>query len=488
MKKIICLVLFLVMAVFTLSSCAEEVIGEYLENYDYVPPVVEDLSLNFYIVCGEGTTQNSKDTIKRTLSQYAYNKFHTSLELFFLDEASYTSAVIAATAPGAENRADIVLINSKSLMDSLVNAGALADLTDLFSTKEFGTLNVTIASDILAASAVTIGDQSRYFCVPNNHIVGDYNNNGILGDKGYDYIVIDEQVARYYHFGDDVLATYTSRDALMADYAYIAIDQAVATEYGYTEEMLSQYKSVEDVMADGAIGSVLLAAKDSADAAVYAVDANGNVASVADPTKIVVQFAEGNLAKKAELEASGKYCFITRLPALGAVLASATDGSSNPLYTVLENGNIVSASDNTKVAVEFVNNGYDAKAAYEAAGKYCTVAKYPTTTAEDAFLSAFGVVNGTKNVSRAMEIIYAINNDAEFRNILQYGIEGTNYDVIDGNVVPVKATDEKRSNSVYNMNILYTGDLFLAKYCAEYGWTPAVADSGAKQNRASENN
>ena len=154
------------------------------------------------------------------------------------------------------------------------------------------------------------------------------------------------------------------------------------------------------------------------------------------------------------------------------------------------------------------------------------IIEYPSVTREDAFASAFAVVaggaipktaadsmNDTEFVSRAMQIIYAINTDSKLRNLLQYGREMTNYYVAPGEcdengvedangkyaryedsttelgyvivpagtVIPRVGTD-----SYYKMNLEYTGDVFIAapSYYPEenYGWSAEDCNDGKKQN------
>ena len=101
-------------------------------------------------------------------------------------------------------------------------------------------------------------------------------------------------------------------------------------------------------------------------------------------------------------------------------------------------------------------------------------------TKEEVYSSAFGILAGTENKDRAMEIIYAINTDVELRNYLQYGVEYTNYTVVDDLVVPTTDPD-----SLYVMNLLYTGDVFNALYCEAEGfvkWNEDAKKFGELQN------
>ncbi len=115
-------------------------------------------------------------------------------------------------------------------------------------------------------------------------------------------------------------------------------------------------------------------------------------------------------------------------------------------------------------------------------GYICNVSKSPVVTRDDAYSSAFAILAGTEKYDRAMQIIYAINTDVALRNYLQYGVEYTNY-TVDANGV---AHPETNGISVYQMNLLYTGDIFQAHYCDTDGWFEWTADDaiyGALQNK-----
>ena len=130
--------------------------------------------------------------------------------------------------------------------------------------------------------------------------------------------------------------------------------------------------------------------------------------------------------------------------------------------------------------VRVTTGGYALKAQLEANGSYCNICVYPTVDANEAHQSAFAIVDSgveSKN-DRAMEIIYAINSDEYLRNLLQYGVHGTNYSLDNGKVVRVPATD----NNAYYMDLIYTGDVFKALYCEEIGWNATAKQNGLNQN------
>ncbi len=137
--------------------------------------------------------------------------------------------------------------------------------------------------------------------------------------------------------------------------------------------------------------------------------------------------------------------------------------------------------DSTKYIYE-VTGPYELKAELEAQGNFCNIINYPIATRAEAFSTAFAIVNNAENkyIHKSMQMIYAINNDLELRNLLQYGVRGANYVVEDGNIVRLKDND-----NIYSMNLSYTGNVFNAEFCSELKWTQTAKENGLKQNKDS---
>ena len=144
------------------------------------------------------------------------------------------------------------------------------------------------------------------------------------------------------------------------------------------------------------------------------------------------------------------------------------------------------------VVTRVVNAPYEAKAIIEGNNMIVNVASYPVADKYEAYSSAFAILNAAPvsptNASekvdfalyseRAIQVIYEINANSEIRNLLQYGVENVNYFLDEHNlVVP---NDEKR----YDMNLVYTGDVFKALYSSE--WTKEDAEFGKLQNKDSD--
>lgn len=148
--------------------------------------------------------------------------------------------------------------------------------------------------------------------------------------------------------------------------------------------------------------------------------------------------------------------------------------------------------DPDKCIVHLEDSMYEDRYSYINDGYICIEIKTPkdTMTVEDAFAASFGVITQTgtdaykeEHYYRCMEIIYSLYTDTYFRNLLQYGVEVSNYKMVDGNVVRINTGD-----NVYNMDLLHTGSIFNAFYCEELAWDSVKAEAGAKQNKASYDN
>ncbi len=353
MKKLLCILFSVVMAVMLLVSCEDDNLGsEFLDKYPVNNTEIEDVSLNLYIITDDNTADNAKTTVKSAIAQHTLVDYHSEVSVHFISESEYDSKVLDAVNSTKDDAANIVLVNSPELMQKLVATGKLADLSEYLNTDKFGTLNVSVEK-LLDASYVQVGEESKLLSIPNNHKIGEY-----------EFLVIDEEIAKQ--------------------------------TLKYNASVLDSYKTYADTaeLRDKIATELKL-----------------------DPDKYV-QVVKGNYSLKAQLEAENKVC------------------------------NIIT---------------------------------YPIVDEDEAFSSAFAIVDkGEVLNERSMEIVYALtsNYDTKLRNYLQYGVIGTNYTLSeDGKVLRVNDSD-----NCYYMNLLYTGDVFYALYCDELNWNAEASTDAARQN------
>ena len=141
----------------------------------------------------------------------------------------------------------------------------------------------------------------------------------------------------------------------------------------------------------------------------------------------------------------------------------------------LENGN---------VAVAYMKGSADIPAKY--ADNYeAVIIENPTLTTEDVYANMFAVSSYTTSVKRSMDIIAYLNTDVEFRNLILYGIEGENYQLVESDYVDEDGDPYmvvRRLNDDYMMDIAKTGNTFKA-YVLE-GEDPTLVDFYKIQNNS----
>lgn len=364
MKRILSLMLCLAMVVLVLVSCGDDEIGSYRDQYDYTPEVKEDMTLEVYLAIEDAEASDGLLAVTRMINQYTEQTYHTTLNLHYLPAATYRDGVEAALAQG--KRVDILLLDSYAMMDDYVAAGSLADLTDYYSPKQYGTLKTKISSLLLNASlyseTVTSEDGKtttvvkKYYSVPNNAIAG-----------SYDYLLIKKDVGEYYNYGPGTMSSYTSYEDTAA---------------------------LRESIANGTVGNV-------------------------------------------------------------------------------------------DEDVKTVRGSYNDRNVYTAAGYICNVISHNAPSRTDAY-SAFAIHAASEKKDRAMEIIYAINQDLELRNLLQWGVANVNYTL---HIDPVTGVESvSRITTVgnnYIMNPFSTGNVFNTYYSEDPadGWTPEASAEAQEQNR-----
>ena len=109
-------------------------------------------------------------------------------------------------------------------------------------------------------------------------------------------------------------------------------------------------------------------------------------------------------------------------------------------------------------------------------GYYNVILEYPVATQEDLFKSMFAVSSFTASVDRCMEIITHLNTNVYFRNLLQYGIEGTNYEISDSECA------NRTPDNLYSMDVFKTGIMFIAYPDADAGMDQKTWENAKKQD------
>ena len=180
-KRLIAVILCLILACFTLAGCEEGDIGDFKYD-DWEPEVIVKLEFDLYIIA-DSTTEaalEAQRTVQSKMNQYLDEKFNTTLNIKYIAEDDYAAAIeeikINTEKRTVENAANrhfggaIVLIVGKDMHDSLVADEALVDLTAFLAGRDHGKLKSQITRNLLTAAT----NDGKIYCVPNDHVVGEY--------------------------------------------------------------------------------------------------------------------------------------------------------------------------------------------------------------------------------------------------------------------------------------------------------------------------
>ncbi len=330
------------------------------------------------------------------------------------------------------DQVDIMFLGSYDKYVEYIEAGWLSKLNDqLNSTAK------KLTSYVYPAFLNAVKINKGYYAIPNNTVIGEYTSllvNKALCDKYSDITQITslatamdliEQTAKHEKDYDPVWAN--SYDG-MTNVHYWSID--------YTEETVDG-KIVREFTIDPEKFSVL--------GAMYKP---GFTSMTSDP----YLFSFGNLMDDE--------VYTEQLIALKTIELSGYRG----------------AADSEKdFAVGVIKGSGEDIAKYE--DKYYNVVlEYPVATENDLFGSMFAVSSYTSNLTRAMEIITYLNTDSDFRNLFQYGIKDTNYELDSDDCA------KRLEGNLYQMDIYKTGNIFVAYPDADIGMTYQTLENAKKQD------
>ena len=110
-------------------------------------------------------------------------------------------------------------------------------------------------------------------------------------------------------------------------------------------------------------------------------------------------------------------------------------------------------TDDTKWALKFVTGDEYTKRDYEEKGYTVLTYAAPRITDENCNFSYYAVYSETEYESRSLSFIELLTTDKELQTIFAYGIEGVNYELVDGKV--------KMLNDTYSINKRYMGNRFV---------------------------
>lgn len=242
----------------------------------------------------------------------------------------------------------------------------------------------------------------------------------------------------------------------------------------------------------------------------YLVDKNGNLVTPKEDKRIKV---EGDTAYDTYGNPKPTYNYSYNKSSEFSILGSLQLDASlrsrgkinlgfNSLFTMTEYRDLLTkllsyeyndyygeVKEGQRAAVSFVKGDARIKLEYEENGSYidpetgrayyAIVAEYPEATEAELYGNMFAVYANSNHLARSMEVITYLNTNKDFRNLLQYGIEGKHYELeklietddkgVETEKYQVKLLPGSEEYGTYRMDIEKTGNCFIATPTAEMG-------------------
>ncbi|NLK38810.1 MAG: hypothetical protein GX303_00990 [Clostridiales bacterium] len=464
--RLISLVLCVLMISFAILVGCSSKDDEFDINPEETAPRTP-VSLNFWIITDKKTTPDAQTAVEKAFNDIVKSRFTTYVDLVFLTEDEYKTALAnkmeeideqkkleeeeakrrreeerskrAAGITDAKTSApdtteyveetvtnayglpelkypnlsdyqiDIILIKGIDMLNDLVKANRLNPL-DKYLTAESKQLTKYIHPIFMDMCKIN----KVTYAIPNNQVIGEYT-----------YLLINKELADKYYYDPD------SFSRLDDETTKKFIEEIAEKEKDYTPVLSRVDSPFIHYWSDDGSRSLL--------ASYFSATASQGIRGIMRNPFAISQFTSHELQMQ-EYEDKGYF-------------------SKNP-------------ETDDKFAVALMKGDASLPDAYSD-DYYVKVVKKPVATEETVFESMLGVTTYTKNLDRAMEIITLLNTDPELRNLLQYGIKGTHYDIDETGAL-------RRLNDHYMMNLVDTGNVFMAY--PEEGMPLDAWEYGKKQN------
>lgn len=466
-KKLICLLLCFAFLVPALVSCNKK--------SDALNDTAKEASrytttLNVWLVTEEGTDPEQAAAVNEAINKITKAKFKTQLNIKYLTEAEYYSAVEAAyvekeRVTEEEKRA------KKAAQEAIREA---LKRGEVITTTESTTVQETYINEYGIP-------ELKYPVVPDYQVdilfIGSYEKYRQYANKNWltsmDDVMADSggQLSYYVHHIFREAAPYENitygmpNNHAIGEYTFLAVDAEVLGLYGYDAKTTANpsiysdefYKILKYEMTKGK--TPLYSETGKLDLGLihywnYSLDGSSGTA-VQHPDLFSIYGATySNSAKRGDKLKTG---LILEEQEYQNRWKRKTEYETTPGF--------ITTDPSVKATAKIVKGGYELKEKYENEGYTVLVAESPRATDEDIYGSMFAIGAYASDESRSMEIISYINTNSELRNLLQYGIENVNYmlttftDETDGKEYSYVTPTE---NNAYHMDINKTGNVFIA--------------------------
>ncbi len=431
--RILSLILCLAMLVCVFASC-----GEDDEDTDDVVSEVssrEAVTLSMYVITEDSTTAEAADAVEKEINSMIKSKYTTKVEITYLTAEEYYAAVEAQLVKMKNNA------QSEATDTADSDASETAPETEELVINEYGVAELRYPSLTTGQiDIVMIDDYAKYIEYVENGWLASLdsivsNTSKKLGDYIYPTILNAAKV-------NGKLYAIPNNHPIAGETTYITINRALAEEFGLDTDLVTSVADLADFLAFAktkeGVTPIRNTSIDSKNTLYMGADAASRTLTTG--FSLVGQYGKNTQITAPEsLFANANYK--NELLALAKFDYEGYYGNGADESYAIE----IKTGDLASMCADGENN--DIVALY---------AEGQSTEELCGAMFAVSAFTDSTGLTRAMEVITYLNTNEDFRNLLQYGIEGTNYQLDE-------YTDEViRLDDSYSMDLAKTGNMFIA--------------------------
>jgi len=453
-----------------LTGCSEKTDDEAIADTQK-EAAKNTVTLSMYLMSEEPVTEEQADKMEEAINKITKSKFKTRLVLHYYTEEQYYTALEDAFKKTKDEKA-AKKAAEQALKEAIKRGEATAALT---TTVDGTTAEPTVLNEygIPELAYPTISEnQVDIFYVGGYDRIMDYIDKNYLAE-------LDEALSSSSKTLTKYLASETlNRSKTVANATYVIPTNEVLGEYTYMlihKDVLEEYyHSTNDTSAD----FTMLTSEPVKDilhkVATYNSDEFVPLYSTTGD-----HFDISNVSYIG-LDENGVYDNKTFSLIGGTTFESYRYGVTNNYYpyqsifeerrfkaqveTLIEykeKGYYQTPTEGKKFAVGYMKGSVDVPLQYEDEYEIIIVER-PRLSERDLFHGGFAVSTDTHDSARAMEVITYLNTNVEFRNLVLYGVEGENYNIVEKVVDGKSYKTVERINNNYMMDLNKTGNTLLA--------------------------
>ena len=475
-KKLTSLLLASLLTAGSLVGCSSKAEEEDVATADTEQSVRVSMTLTLALPTKSGTTDEAAQKVEAAINRLTQAKFDTAIDLRLIPENEYqayiddtlssiNTKILEEESAAESRRKEIKALKAQGVDVSGMDTGDDEETTETVETEE-----ETIVNDlgISIKQYPEVGDtQFDIFLVQGYDNYNSYIENEYIQQLDSELSGNSKLLKTYIYPTFLELANVSGTYAIpnnhpVGQYQYLLVNKELVDTYDYDPDELTTLLKCTDFIKD--IGNQhldgvvpLLGEVEPANMTYWGTDQS--------QWSILASQITNTMSYKLKLVPKSVFSINVFVNTIGAMKELSELG-------YIGDGTI---KDGEKFAVGVVAG--DASIVEQYGDEYYTYIYYkPMMTEEDAYGNMLAVSTYSKNLSRAMEIITYINTSTDIRTILQYGIEGENWEYENQDT-----QDTIRIlNNDYQMDLVTTGNVYMT-YPGE-GMSMDYWDYGKQQN------